>query len=456
MAGSAFAKESIFSTAYKAEKENNIKYYQDATKGISKKFNTAVQKSGDTAILSLVNKCRGGDLFTSELDASSANILPGLRSGANNSFSHVQIASSLNPRVWLLTTEEGAALDRLMLPSLLSVKEQADFLISTQKDLDSPGRYMDGDTKNSPFDLVDDVQKILGLFMKDPPQFGGSANTMKNDAPGLITGRFETGSWAQWKQYEVDLVSDIAWALGQKKDGSSGGDSGSGSDCEDGFCITLDIITNDSYSADSRGGGTAFINTNFQEIFGSALDWLIKKWDKRNLACKAPPPVNHFQSNNDMNLSFSKIFRGLGIFVFKKTPPYAKTSTSKAKKEKTALQKEKDTDDVINNSLKNYNVDKEHLMLGTIWQSVEWAAPQAPTYLETAQNREKALRQYNDYQKAKQNAWSIERKATGSRVNEVAKNSGRMVESWMSSLGTTIKDLLDISKAWKSKPPCKN
>ena len=69
-----------------------------------------------------------------------------------------------------------------MVPSLVSVKKQTDFQIDTQKDLDSPGRYADGDTKNSPFDLIDDIQKISGLYMKDPPQYGGYTNTMKNDA----------------------------------------------------------------------------------------------------------------------------------------------------------------------------------------------------------------------------------------------------------------------------------
>jgi hypothetical protein len=111
-------------------------------------------------MLSLVKKCRGGDIFTSEFDTVSANILPGLRSGMKNNFSYTQVASSLNPQVWPLTTEEGAALDRFILPSLLSVKEQADFLISTQKDLESPGEYIDNNDKNSSFDIVVDLQKI--------------------------------------------------------------------------------------------------------------------------------------------------------------------------------------------------------------------------------------------------------------------------------------------------------
>ncbi len=83
------------------------------------------------------------------------------------------------------------------------------------------------------------------------------------------------------------------------------------------------MISNDQYFAGGRG--TGFINISMEEIFGSALDWLTQKGDKRNLACKGPPPVNYFQSNNDQNLFFSNIFRGLGIFIFKKTPKYAQS-----------------------------------------------------------------------------------------------------------------------------------
>jgi hypothetical protein len=57
------------------------------------------------------------------------------------------------------------------------------------------------------------------------------------------------------------------------------------------------------------GSGTSFVNTSFEEIFSSGLDWLVQKGDKRNLACKGPPPVNDYQSNNDLNLFFKNIFR---------------------------------------------------------------------------------------------------------------------------------------------------
>ena len=61
------------------------------------------------------------------------------------------------------------------------------------------------------------MHKIAGLFLKDPPKYEGYTNTMKEDAGGLITGRFQSGNWAQGKKYELDLASDVASALGQKK-----------------------------------------------------------------------------------------------------------------------------------------------------------------------------------------------------------------------------------------------
>jgi hypothetical protein len=69
--------------------------------------------------------------------------------------------------------------------------------MSTAKNIKDINLYTDGDEKNSPFDLVADVQKLMKLFLKDPLEYMGLINTMNDDANGLITGRFETGNWAQ-------------------------------------------------------------------------------------------------------------------------------------------------------------------------------------------------------------------------------------------------------------------
>ena len=177
--GSAFAKENFFSTAYKSEKQNNDKYYQDASKDMHTKFNTGLLESDNIEIKSILDKCHRCDLFPPESDNQFfAKILPSIDQDINR----VGIFSSLNPQVGYLSKDEETTLRNFTVSSLRSVKKQTDFQIATQKDLDSAGRYIDGDTKNSPYDIVDDMQKLAALFMKDPPQYDGYKNTMKNDA----------------------------------------------------------------------------------------------------------------------------------------------------------------------------------------------------------------------------------------------------------------------------------
>jgi len=191
---SAFAKEGFFSIAKKAEKVNNDMYYRDASKGMSSKFNKALLESDNGEIIKILNKCNRCNLFPPESDEQLfAKILPSVDQDINR----VGIFSSLNPQVGYLNEDEEKTLWNFSLSSLRSVKKQTDFQVSTQRNLDSTGRYTDGDTKNSPYDIVDDQQKLARLFMKEPPQFDGYTNTMKEDAGGLITGRFESGSWAQ-------------------------------------------------------------------------------------------------------------------------------------------------------------------------------------------------------------------------------------------------------------------
>lgn len=84
--------------------------------------------------------------------------------------------------------------------------------------------------------------------------------------------------------------------------------------------------------------------------------------------------MNFFQSRNDQNLSFTNIFRGLGIFVFQKTPKYAKTDSGSQEKQ-TEKEMEKEMDGVIEDSFQNYNIDKDHLLLNNKKQKIEKATP---------------------------------------------------------------------------------
>ncbi|MFA6079924.1 MAG: hypothetical protein WC753_00380 [Candidatus Gracilibacteria bacterium] len=460
--GTIFAipyEDEMYGNTEKAVQQNSAKYYTDATKGLSIKLNTIARENqsdpnSDPGLASLIAKCKGGDLFTTDLDQISASLMPGINQGERSNFSYVLIASSLNKNIGNLTPAEGKALDTLVGGSLQSLKKQTDSAMSTAKNIKDINLYTDGDEKNSPFDLVADVQKLMKLFLKDPLEYMGLINTMNDDANGLITGRFETGNWAQGTQYEIDLASDISSALGQKKEGSSGGGGNNESDCSSGFCITLDIITNESYF--SGGGGRRFVDANFEEIFGSAHDFLIKKGDKRNLACKTATSKNHFQSNNDLNLFFKNIFRGLGIFVFQKTPPFAKPKAG-TRSERTALQKEKDTDDVIANYFKNSGVDPKHLLLGRKEQIVEGAALRGSTTpLGAAQNVTDALRKTGENDTIANELSHNQKAKVNTTANTIAKNIGGTIESTTKSFGTMMQDLLKSLTAWKNKPPCGN
>lgn len=112
------------------------------------------------------------------------------------------------------------------------------------------GLYYDGNTDNSPYDLLDDIRRIDEIFFREAPEFGGYSNTSSEDASALITGKVSTGTWGGGKNYNIDILSEIEGAIG-----GGGGDSGTSSsgnnelagDCDSGFCTTLDFIQNTHY-----------------------------------------------------------------------------------------------------------------------------------------------------------------------------------------------------------------
>lgn len=429
------------------------KYNQDWAKEISKKLNEAVNNypTQYPLLKKISDACGGCDIFKPSFDDYVKENLPVTNYGTN-------IIQYLTPEaqksIGLIKSIDMLDLNNSVAESLQEIVAQVDEQVWIERDINS-GNNADGDEDNSPYDLMSDIQKIMWLFLKNPPQYDWYVDTMKDDAPGLITGQFQTGQWAQGKTYEIDLASDVASAFGQNTDSSSSkkDTSWSGEDCESGFCTTLDIITNDSYS--SNGDSTSFIDANFEEIFGSAVEWLVKRGDKRNIACKWPPPVNDFQSNNDLNLSFKNIFRGLGAFVFWKTPPFMQ-SQSGTKTIKTEEQKAKETDDRIQNSYKEYNINPDNLMWNRLQQKVEQATPIASKAGDTADNQIKAARILKQQREAERMNRQSQERRNIVNTDESLKNLTRQVGSYIKSFGTTMKDILDISKVWKDKPYCQN
>ena len=107
------------------------------------------------------------------------------------------------------------------------------------------------------------------------------------------------------------------------------------------------------------------------------MDWIIKHGDKRNFACKAAPTINQYESNDDAGLKLSKIFTGLGIHVFWKTPPFlvsfinrriststpSTTSTNgsgSSKNSSSQTREDKQTEDSLRNAFSRNGIDYDH------------------------------------------------------------------------------------------------
>ncbi|MEI6710725.1 MAG: hypothetical protein WCK88_00130 [bacterium] len=153
----------LFSTSYKAQQENSKKYYQDAVIDFTKKLNIAIKN--DKELKALSQSCGGCDVILPTFDDYLKTHLPRKDYGTT-------IASFFNSSVSRnISSQTQKSLNDLVAGMLTTIVEDADYLIQMQQDVDTPGRYTDGDTSNSPYDLVDDMQKIYKLLFKDPPKY---------------------------------------------------------------------------------------------------------------------------------------------------------------------------------------------------------------------------------------------------------------------------------------------
>ncbi len=206
-----------------------------------------------------------------------------------------------------------------------NIRTQVQEQTAAYRDVSGMGLYYDGNTDNSPYDLMDDIRRIDEIFFREVPEFWSYKNTSANDAPALITGQLGTGTWWGGENYNIDLLSEISDALGgwdddDSSESSSGSDNEIAGDCDSGYCITIDYIQNTHYFLGSNSKG----RNSFQGLFEEGLDWIIKNGDNRNFACKVSPTINTWESEFDLNILLKNVFSGASIFVFWKAPPFLK------------------------------------------------------------------------------------------------------------------------------------
>ena len=330
----------MFSMAYKWEVGNYSGYQSDAFRGFSKKLNLNLRKSKGKDLQELLKKCDNCSNFVeSSFDDALAQFFketpPELTTWESAYFVVVNPHLHEKIRSAGLTAETRRAINNTIAGMVASITSQVTQQMDAFRDVSGMGLYYDGDTDNSPYDLLDDIRRIDEIFFREAPWFGDYKNTSKWDASALITGQVQQWSWiGGGKNYEIDLLSDVKEAMGDGSEEWTGsGNWEVAGDCDGGYCVTVDFIQSTHYflsgtaqspwsGSSAWGGSSSGWKNSFQGIFEEALEWITKNGDKRNFACKAATSIFAYETENDMNLSLSKIFSGLGIFVFWKTPKF--------------------------------------------------------------------------------------------------------------------------------------
>ncbi len=363
----------MYTDARKWEVETMSWYNQEAFVDFSEKVNALI--ASDSELRSAFSQlCTDCDPIIQESLDTDTNLLEYLKNEPKSWAPDlgVIIAAHLHPTIkektggqLSLITTLGKKVEAKIVNSIRAqVQEQA----SSFRDVSGMGLYYDGNTDNSPYDLLDDIRRIDEIFFREAPEFGEYSNTSSEDASALITGKVSTGTWGGGENYNIDILSEIEGAIGgdgEDSGTSSSGDSELAGDCDSGFCITLDFIQNTHYFLWSGSGWKG--KNSFQGIFEEWLDWIIKNGDNRNFACKVSPTVNTWESEFDLNIKLSEVFSWAWIFVFWKTPPFLKgffdrnktSNSSDSASSKTKSKEEQQVLDSLKRSFKRYDLDFE-------------------------------------------------------------------------------------------------
>lgn len=380
----------MFTTAYDWEIGSALGYNSDALKGIEKKLNAMIP----TKIPAFVEACKWCSEFIKPgFGDALATFLKKTHNKTGN-VSYFNVAKAYLHEDILkapLKDDTVRKFDALIQNTVGKIAEQVLNQMNTFRDASGMGLYFDGDTTNSPYDLLDDLRRIDEIFFRKAPSYGDYTNSSK-DASALITGQIKQGAWVGGENYQIDLLGDIDESLGGSDDDegkSSDSAEAWAGDCSEWYCVTVDFIQNTHYfvgggtqsnngggnsSGSSSWSGSSENNNSFQAIFEEGLEWIIKHGDKRNFACKAAPTINQYESNDDAGLKLSEIFTGLGIHVFWKTPPFllsfierrlgTKTSDTASSTDwngkTTQSKQDKATEDALRAAFARNGIDYDH------------------------------------------------------------------------------------------------
>lgn len=318
----------MFSMAHTWEKWNFATYRSDAFIWFSSKINQRIKNTQDNSLKEIVRRCDNcDDIVESGFDSSLAEYFqknsPDLLNWGEVYFLLVNPYLNKKIRTSNFTADTRRALNNLIESMVSSILSQVSEQMNIFRDVSNMWLYYDGDSNNSPYDLLDDIRRIDEVFFREAPMFWPYKNTSKTDASALITGQKKEWSWIDnTTDYHINILDDIKKALWEKweNDSMNEQDNQKKEECQDWYCINVDFISNTHYFLENTSNSIG--KNSFQWIFEEALDWIVKNGDKRNFACKTATTINFFETENDMNLQFNKIFNGSSIFTFWKIPKF--------------------------------------------------------------------------------------------------------------------------------------
>ncbi len=88
-----------------------------------------------------------------------------------------------------LSTEELQKLTSCLNSTYARIKDSAKEQQKTLEDSASIGLYMDGNTSNSDFDIITDIEKINAIIFTKPDTYNGTANAASNTIADFLKGK---------------------------------------------------------------------------------------------------------------------------------------------------------------------------------------------------------------------------------------------------------------------------
>jgi hypothetical protein len=265
--------------------------------------------------------------------------------------------------------------------------------------------------------------------------------------------------------YDNNLVSAIQSALsGANGGGGRGGGIGGGGQwlfrglsnsdsaamgkwtesCQSGFCVTVETLQNSDYfvwsgsasSQPSNGWGKSVASNkpsqnnplalektqlpegtkngrnSFQGIFEEWLDWIIKRWDNRNLSCKTSTTTQLWQNEPTRSLKFKNQNSGSVIFPSLTPPPLIEKYFDRKKNEDEEKKAEQRVIDSLKRSFRRYDMDFERPtnINSTQWQAISTRAiNRADDAVPILYTLSSFLYSKNDHEQVRKASWLLQK-----------------------------------------------